>query len=250
MSGSAPEGKTGVRARLVIDERRNESSAVWERVQQVPALAADAVHVWLVRVGVAHASTAGVSRAELERAARLSTPARRRFLAARAALRSRLAAYLACPPDKVDFSYGEMGKPALTAPHDLHFSVAHSGDIALLAFARRAPVGIDLERLRTVRRQGRIAPRVLADASAAALAQLPEQERDEAFIWAWTQREAYVKAIGGGVLRSADPLPFVWPPRLYESDGWTIAPLPIGLDHRACLAVAATERRLVLLEHG
>jgi 4'-phosphopantetheinyl transferase len=191
----------------------------------------------------------GLSPGEYARAARLDGAARARFLTARAALRHRLAAYGACAPGDLDFSYGPTGKPTLREPLDLHFSVAHSADLVLLAFARTAPVGVDLEAVRPVRRQTRIARRVLADASATALARLPAPERDDAFIWAWTQREAYVKAIGGGVLRSSDPLPFVWPPRRYESEGWMITPLAAALRHRACLAVAATGRRVHLLEH-
>ncbi|MGH7444326.1 MAG: 4'-phosphopantetheinyl transferase family protein [Longimicrobiales bacterium] len=233
----------------MIDEHTNEAMHTWQRMQRVPPLETDAVHVWRVRVGAAPAPVAGLSPGERARANRLAVPARIRFLTARSALRSRLAAYLGCEPDAVDFAYGETGKPALAPPYGLHFSVAHSADVALLAFARCAPVGVDLERLRPVPRRERIAPRVMAAASAAALEELPAHERDDAFIWAWTQREAYVKAIGGGVLRSADPLPFVWPPRGYESDGWTVAPLAADAHHHACLAVAGTGHVLRLFEH-
>ena len=89
---------------------------------------------------------------------------------------------------------------------------------------------------------------MLASDSVLALAALPAQERDDAFIWAWTQREAYVKAIGGGVLRSHDPLPFLWPPRLHEAAGWTVVPLAADARHHACLVVEGTARP-VLLEY-
>lgn len=233
----------------MIDEHTEEAMHTWQRTQRVPPLESDAVHVWRVRLGGLSAPVDWLSAEERARAERLAEPARTRFLAARNALRSRLAAYLDCAPDAFDFSYGDTGKPALPAPYGLHFSVAHSADVALLAFARSVPVGVDLERLRHVPRRARIAPRVMAATSAAALATLPERERDAAFIWAWTQREAYVKAIGGGVLRSADPLPFVWPPRGYESDGWTVAPLAAEAHHHACLAVAGTGHVLHLLEY-
>lgn len=232
----------------MIDEHTDKAINTWQRTPHVPPLETDAVHVWRVRFGDVPTGIDWLSPEERHRAERLAEPARTRFLTARNALRSRLAAYLDRDPASFDFSYGDTGKPALRPPCGLHFSIAHSADVALLAFARSVPVGIDLERLRPVPRRARIAPRVMAAASARALAALPEQQRDDAFIWAWTQREAYVKAIGGGVLRSADPLPFVWPPRGYESEGWTVAPLAADAHHHACLAVAGTGHVLHLFE--
>lgn len=244
-------------------ERSDTPARRWQPVQHVPPLEEDAVHVWLLRVSAAEAVHEGVpggslserpevalSQEEAARARQMVEPARSRFVRTRHALRTRLAGYLGCTPGAVGFSYGELGKPQLVSGDPVHFSVAHSADHALLAFARGGPVGVDLERIRPVARRARVAARVLAPASAAALARVAPAERDEAFIWAWTQREAYVKAIGGGVLRSPDPLPFLWPPRLCECEGWSIAPLPVGRGHQACLVVHGRGRRLLLLQPG
>ncbi len=248
-------------------ERSDTPTDGWQPVPHIPPLEEDAVHVWLLRVGADDATLDGlrrgarepqatrpalalegaVSQEEAARARQMIEPARTRFLRTRHALRTRLAGYLGCSPDAVGFAYGDMGKPTLLSGAAVQFSVAHSGDHALLAFARGAPVGVDLERVRPVARRARVAARVLAADSAAALARVPAAERDEAFIWAWTQREAYVKAIGGGVLRSPDPLPFLWPPRSCECEGWSIAPLPVGAGHQACLVVHGSGRRLQLL---
>ncbi len=271
----------------MTEEHRAGMPDAWQIAQHAPPLEEDAVHVWLVpatpshpprsalsaegrTAAAGHASSATTARAaqepagragamphgfthlspdEAERAGVLAEPARSRFVSTRSALRSRLADYLGCAAGDVGFEYGEMGKPHLAADARLHFSVAHTGDLALLAFAREAPVGIDIERLRGVRRQQRIARRVLAPESAEALGRLPFPERDDAFIWAWTQREAYVKAIGSGLLRAADPLPFVWPPRAYESAGWQVVPLPVSPEHRACLVTHGPPRRIHLLRH-
>jgi len=191
-----------------------------------------------------------LSSDELTRARSLAEPARSRFVITRTALRERLANYLGCAACDVGFRYGDMGKPHLRTQERLHFSVAHAGDLALLAFARVAPVGIDIERLRAVARRERVARRVLAANSAEALMGVTPGERDEAFIWAWTQREAYVKAIGSGVLRSPDPLPFVWPPRAYGSAGWQVTPLPVVAGYHACLVVHGPPRRVELLERS
>ena len=229
------------------DEVIESGSNAWQRAEHRPPLDGASVHVWRLRIPAVTATLDGLVPGEIERASRLREPARSRFVATRHALRIRLGDYLGRAGDSLEFDYGETGKPVLRADPELHFSVAHSGDLALLAFAR-SPVGIDLERIRRVPRQARIAPRVLAPDSVLALAALPAQERDDAFIWTWTQREAYVKAIGGGVLRSHDPLPFLWPPRLHEAAGWTVVPLAADARHHACLVVEGTARP-VLLEY-
>lgn len=271
----------------MTDEHQNSAPDAWKKRRVAPALEEGAVHVWLVRAAAPKPSRgglstegetgrsvrfsnertpserqrirqprdnahgpAGLSHDEAERARGLAEPARSRFVLTRSALRARLADYLGCAAGDVGFDYGEMGKPHLRSDERLHFSVAHTGDLALLAFAWEAPVGIDIERLRSVRRQQRIARRVLAPASAEALARVSAAERDEAFIWAWTQREAYVKAIGSGLLRSPDPLPFVWPPRPYESAGWQVMPLPVATDYSACLVIHGSSRRVHLLRDG
>lgn len=222
----------------MADEKGDEVMHAWRRVPHVPALQRGDVHVWRVRLAtpLEHVPSC-LSPEEWERANRLQGAARARFTATRAALRERLAHYLGRSPAGITFRYGETGKPMLMEAQDIHFSVAHSGDVALIAVARGPALGVDLERIRTVPRRARVAARVLAPASAAMLLKLPDAQQDDAFIWAWTQREAYVKAIGGGVLRSADPLPLLWPPRRCIAHGWSIFPLEAQDHHRACLVV-------------
>ena len=231
----------------MVDGRAEEVLQSWREVQRVPPLEAGAVHVWRVRVEGAVEATASLSAEENYRASRLQGRARARFIATRAALRERLAGYLGRSASSIRFEYGATGKPVLVEGEDVHFSVAHSGDVALIAAARAAAVGVDLERIRPVPRRARVAARVLAPPSATALEALDAGVRDDAFIWAWTQREAYVKAIGGGVLRSEDPLPLLWPPRQCVEAGWSIFPLAAHAGHRACL-VAEGRPQLLLLE--
>ena len=222
----------------MADEKADDVMRAWRRVPRAPTLQRGGVHVWRVRLGAPFVEVPScLSPEERERAFRLQGRARARFTATRAALRDHLAGYLGRSPEAVTFRYGETGKPMLLEPEDIHFSVAHSGDVALIAIARGPALGVDLERIRTVPRRARVAARVLAPASAAMLLALPPAQQDDAFIWAWTQREAYVKAIGGGVLRSEDPLPLQWPPRRCIAEGWSIFPLEAQPQHRACLVV-------------
>src|ERR1700722_17902198 len=76
---------------------------------------------------------------------------RRRFIAGRGLLRSVLGHYLGQQPVQLKFDYGARGKPALAGcdrDEMLHFNLAHSDDLLVLAVTRACPVGIDVERLR------------------------------------------------------------------------------------------------------
>ena len=99
------------------------------------------------------------------------------------------------------------GKPAVRHG-DVEFSVAHSGDLVVMAVAT-APVGVDVEQLegrtRPLGRDGdpdALARLTLADTERAALAAVPPPGRARAFLVAWTRKEAVTKATGDG-LRAA-----------------------------------------------
>jgi len=175
---------------------------------------------------------------EHERAARFTHAAGRvGYVIARSALRRLLSGYLGDAPTAISLVSDARGKPELAGAHEgaLRFSVAHSGDIALLCFSR-VGVGVDVERIRPVVRADRIVARVFSEAMRARLARVPAAEWLPAFFAAWTQREAFVKAVGGTLMAARDPLDFEWPvahePRSFPGsfDGsrrrWTIAALP------------------------
>jgi phosphopantetheinyl transferase len=132
---------------------------------------------------------------------------RQRFIAARIALRHLLAGYIGEMPADVPLRRETSGKLVLDGHPDLHFSLTHSGPIALIAVAA-APVGIDAEHVRTPPHLERTARRILHPDTVRTLAQLPPEEKTTAFIAAWTLREAHVKAVGGGLFRTPDTLQF------------------------------------------
>src|SRR5688572_19396774 len=92
-----------------------------------------------------------LSRAEVARASRfLRERDRRRYLAARCALRQRLAQHLGVPAGTLRFVEGPEGKPSLAdAPH-CHFNLSHSEDLALLGIGVHCEIGVDIEVLRPV----------------------------------------------------------------------------------------------------
>ncbi|MGR8007215.1 4'-phosphopantetheinyl transferase family protein [Streptomyces hypolithicus] len=143
---------------------------------------------------------------EKERAAGFRREADRRcYVAAHVALRTVLGACLGMEAGAVRLhrepcpSCGAPhGRPA-TADGPVHFSLSHSGSVALLACAR-VPVGVDVE---AVPRPGVAADIAgeLHPAEVAELAAMPENERPDAFARAWARKEAYLKGLGTGLSR-------------------------------------------------
>lgn len=127
---------------------------------------------------------------------------RRRFVATRALLRTILASYLETDAGSLRFSYSAKEKPSLGAEHadsDVRFNVTHSGGIALLAFTRRREIGVDVEQVRHDFDPGAIATRYFSAHEQNQLADLPAEEKVDAFFRCWTRKEAYIKATGDGL---------------------------------------------------
>lgn len=164
----------------------------------------------------------------------------------RAPLCSVLAAYLGTDPNSVRLIDGEHGRPALALPHDqsLGFNWSHTGGQAVIAVGRHLTPGIDVERRRPRPRALQIAQRYFSQDESAALARLPETEREHAFLRVWTAKEAVVKALGRGLAFGLDRLSIDCSDRelvLQRLDGddaaaWQLHALPFGPDLTAALA--------------
>jgi 4'-phosphopantetheinyl transferase len=175
-------------------------------------LATTEVHIWNVPLDAPDTLTAALSkclsRRETERLqACRSEVAARRFALGRGALRHILSRYAGDAPAALTFLQGELGKPTLAGDDGLHFSMTHSLDTALIAIAG-SEVGIDMEHARQPSRSARIARRLFHEETVALLGSLHGPERLAAFLDAWTLREAHVKAVGGGLFRTDDVIPF------------------------------------------
>lgn len=146
--------------------------------------------------------------AERARAARFAHPHdRRRWIAARAALRTILGAACAMPAGQVRFRMGEHGKPELeraidAAAHPADadapaFNLSHSGALALIVVCDR-PVGVDLELLERADERHADIQSVFSPAERAAIAATPLAHRPLASYRCWTRKEALLKAAGCG----------------------------------------------------
>ncbi len=151
--------------------------------------------------------------------------AARRRVVARAALRHVLAHELGTRPGYVRLSrecqhcgHATHGKPWVVDAPELSFSLSHSGRWAVVAVARDALVGADLEVIRARRRLEQLAERVLSESELAQWRATPPAARFVLFVELWTAKEAFLKATGRGIdgpLRAVNA----------DSDGWKMLPL-------------------------
>jgi 4'-phosphopantetheinyl transferase len=127
---------------------------------------------------------------------------RRRFVVTRACLRTLLGRLSGDSPAAIQFAYGPHGKPALAPDGSgpaAHFSVSHSEDLALIALGAGQPLGVDLEAVRPIADLEQIATRFFTPAEARTIATVPPAQRTLAFLLCWTRKEAFAKALGGGL---------------------------------------------------
>ena len=207
----------------------------WEPAPARADMREDEVHVWgadLDRPAWPLAQLArGLSPDELVRADSFVFPRdRRRFIAARGMLRWLLCGYFDCEPRALALRDGRNGKPELATPSGsppVQFNYSRSQGGALYAVTRGRQVGVDLEALRPVPDAEQIARRWFSPRERAALTRLPDEQRDKAFLRAWTSKEAYTKAVGVGIASGLDrievALALDQPPELRAIDGDPVA---------------------------
>jgi 4'-phosphopantetheinyl transferase len=143
-----------------------------------------------------------LSDAERRRASRLARVRdRRRFIVARARLRQLIGERLGVQPQRVEITYGRLGKPALAgaAGEEWRFNVSHHDDVAIYVFARGREVGVDLEAVRALPEADAIAASFFSPCEARTYLALEPEERTLAFFSCWTRKEALVKALGEGL---------------------------------------------------
>jgi 4'-phosphopantetheinyl transferase len=170
------------------------------------------VDVWMVPFDGVHTvlpdGSSCLSPGEKRRATTIVDPvARRSFVLLRLALRSLLSLHLGVAPREIEVAIRPGGKPAVAGDDGPCFSLSHARRLGLIAIARDE-VGIDVESHRALRHPRRTLRRIFHPGTAAFIESLDDGERAAAFLDAWTQREAHVKAVGGGLFRTPDVLPY------------------------------------------
>jgi 4'-phosphopantetheinyl transferase len=188
---------------------------------------------------------------EAARAARYRLDAdRARFIIGRSTRKELLAHLMGTEWNALEFSCTEHGKPQLqpvsvTTPH---FNSSHSGEWVLHAFAD-APVGVDVELIRPEMAALDDFAWFLSRDERSFIEAAGDSQRAAALATVWVRKEAYVKALGEGLLRSLRDIGIVVGPDgkpahaydlnpLQDKRQWRIADLRIDEWHKGCVVHA------------
>lgn len=150
-------------------------------------------------------------RVQVERI-RFAEPRDQRLIT-RALARYVLSHYLpAVEPAAWRFDRTELGKPSIAADmppetRALHFNLAHTQGLVIMAVSRLAHLGVDVERI-TDQVPMDVARRYFTAREMAAMEALPEADRARRFQRLWTLKEAYLKAVGSGIQGGLDSMTF------------------------------------------
>lgn len=111
--------------------------------------------------------------------------------------------YTLCPEVSgrrlLQLEYGRYGKPYCPDAPKLCFNLSHAGDYAAAVFDTTA-AGIDVEHDR--RAKPAVAERFFTEAEYVYLQSadtVHETEKQLKFMWLWTRKESYIKAVGEGI---------------------------------------------------
>ena len=175
---------------------------VWKAGSRRPPLEDGEVHVW--RFPLSSVVVPALSADEAVRAARFVLAHHRRaFETRRTFLRLLLARYLDCGPLDFELAYGADGKPEVApgpgARAALRFSSSNTEEWLLIGVTLSADIGVDIERLDVKRDYDGLARECFSEREMAVYCACNDGQKAATFIKAWTQKEAFVKAIGRGI---------------------------------------------------
>lgn len=221
----------------------------------------DVVQIWQIPLQVTESTLnkyfTCLSQDEKSRANRFKfVDDKRRYVVARGTLRHLLSQAFDQTPGAIAFCYGKYGKPAIdkaliaTAeqPCDFHFNLSHSGELALCVLGYQQKVGIDIERLKPISRLEGMMDRCLSAAEAAQVKAMPVEKHLRAFLQRWTCKEAYLKAIGLGLIQSMQTVEVqLAPPRLVRvpedcAEGWHLDLIDLPEDYVGAVVVAGQSK--------
>ena len=107
--------------------------------------------------------------------------------------------------DRLCFGITPEKKPVLLSEPKLYFSLSHSGDYAVCLISDQE-IGVDIENTRRPimadrqsLRLDHVASKSFTDGEYQQYMGLPEKEKREFFLRAWTRKESYSKAVGRGL---------------------------------------------------
>lgn len=138
-----------------------------------------------------------LSATEHERRVRLRLPEReRRFVIGKGLVRQLVGDRLGIDPRRVELLVKGQGKPALPSSYGLALNVSHSADLLAVGLCTDCSIGVDIEAM--LPRRG-VVDGALSPVEMQRVRALPENTHVNAFLAAFTRKEAYLKGVGCGL---------------------------------------------------
>lgn len=151
-----------------------------------------------------------------------------------------LSRYLDLENTKIEICHGKYGKPYLKQIEKesaIQFNVSHSGSVVVLAFVNFNNIGIDVEQIDPFFEYEDI---VRSFFSKEEIEYVQRKKSSEAFYQLWTAKEAYLKAIGKGLIEEMPS--FLISNNCMVKEGEVqkdcyIEPITIDKGYTACIAL-------------
>jgi len=225
----------------------------WQKTPDRLSLSEDHVDIWICDLkqvsGDINNFYSILSEDERDRADKLKVEDKKQqYIITKGTLRQRLGLLTNIEPEDFVFEYLKHGKPVIANKHqcaDITFNVSHSHDLALIAIAQKRSIGIDIEKINRESNHQALMTRFFSMAEQSEFQCIPEADRAKAFCACWTRKEAFIKAVGDGVIYGLDKFDVTVDPEnqtpeinLHKSSNetWSAINLPINDEYMACLA--------------
>jgi 4'-phosphopantetheinyl transferase len=178
------------------------------------------VHVWLAEIPDTDFRSKAGQNHRITRTKSIARRARERAIG-RALVRQTLSRYCPIRFDEWRFTLNNHGRPEI-APGitqvPLRFNLAHAGGLYACAVTLDCDIGVDVESVDAADDVERLASRFFASAEAEDIASAPALLKRELFLSYWTLKEAFVKALGGGLSIRLDKVRFRFDPTTVRAD--------------------------------
>lgn len=170
----------------------------------------DQIDIWFANVDMPVSESINfeflLSPEEIVRARRFRFQCdRKRYLVKHGFLRQLLASYTGLIANRINIGIALNGKPYLKdCVSEIHFSTSRSESVAAFAFSRSGATGIDIERISPIADMSDIVKRYFTPNEKHEIFSSPENLWLSCFYRIWTRKEAFLKALGDGLLLQLD----------------------------------------------
>lgn len=120
------------------------------------------------------------------------------FVARRGILRMMLERYTGQPADSIKFERNSHGKLSVSSA-PIFFNISHSQDRIALAFGLADQIGIDIERVEPIPDIAELVEKWFSPEEKKGFSLIDPRKKMDAFYHVWTQKEAFIKAVGLGL---------------------------------------------------